>query len=284
MTADASAPAPILEMRRISKQFPGVKALSDVSISVGPGQIHAVAGENGAGKSTLMKVLSGVYPHGSYDGEIRFEGRERRFAGIADSEACGIIIIHQELALVPLLSIAENVFLGNEPSRFGFVQHERMHVETQKVLERFKLEIDPTVRVGELGMGQKQLVEIARALAKHARILILDEPTSALSDKEVRALLAIIQELRAAGVSSIYISHKLDEVFQLADRITVLRDGQSVFTTPSRAGSLPRKMFSAMDSSGTSASSWWMMMIPRASLPAMPRKARGCPWKRISPS
>jgi D-xylose transport system ATP-binding protein len=225
---------PILEAQSITKRYPGVLALRDVSFQLHAGEVHALCGENGAGKSTLIKVLGGVLPHDSYTGQLVCGGKPVRFESIRDAEAAGIAVIHQELALVDEMTVAENVFLGNEPSRFGFVQHERMHVETQKVLERFKLDIDPTVRAGDLGMGQKQLVEIARALAKQARILILDEPTSALSDKEVRALLAIILELRGAGVSSIYISHKLDEVFHLADRITVLRDGQSVFSTPSR--------------------------------------------------
>jgi D-xylose transport system ATP-binding protein len=223
---------PILEAQSITKHYPGVVALRDVSFQLQAGEVHALCGENGAGKSTLIKVLGGVLPHDSYTGQLSCNGQAVRFQSIRDAEAAGIAVIHQELALVDEMTVAENVFLGNEPSRFGFVQHERMFVDTQKVLERFKLDIDPTARVRELGMGQKQLVEIARALAKQARILILDEPTSALSDKEVRALLAIILDLRGAGVSSIYISHKLDEVFQLSDRITVLRDGESVFSVP----------------------------------------------------
>ncbi|MEY4550895.1 MAG: hypothetical protein RL685_7090 [Pseudomonadota bacterium] len=228
---------PILEAQSITKRYPGVVALRDVSFQLRGGneggEVHALCGENGAGKSTLIKVLGGVLSHDTYEGRLLCDGKPVRFESIRDAEVAGIAVIHQELALVDEMTVAENVFLGNEPARFGFVQHDRMYVETQKVLERFKLDIDPTARVRELGMGQKQLVEIARALAKRARILILDEPTSALSDKEVRALLAIILDLRGAGVSSIYISHKLDEVFHLADRITVLRDGQSVFSTPS---------------------------------------------------
>jgi D-xylose transport system ATP-binding protein len=225
---------PILEAQSITKRYPGVVALREVSFQLQAGEVHALCGENGAGKSTLIKVLGGVLSHDTYSGQLLCAGKPVRFESIRDAEAAGIAVIHQELALVDEMTVAENVFLGNEPSRFGFVQHDRMYVDTQKVLERFKLDIDPTARVGDLGMGQKQLVEIARALAKQARILILDEPTSALSDKEVQALLAIILDLRGAGVSSIYISHKLDEVFHLSDRITVLRDGESVFTTARR--------------------------------------------------
>ncbi|MEO8178916.1 MAG: sugar ABC transporter ATP-binding protein [Deltaproteobacteria bacterium] len=225
---------PILEAQSITKHYPGVVALRDVSFQLQAGEVHALCGENGAGKSTLIKVLGGVLPHDAYQGQLVADGKAVRFESIRDAEAAGIAVIHQELALVDEMTVAENVFLGNEPSRLGFVHHERMYDDTQKVLERFKLDIDPTARVRELGMGQKQLVEIARALAKQARILILDEPTSALSDKEVRALLAIILDLKGRGVSSIYISHKLDEVFQLSDRITVLRDGQSVFSVPRR--------------------------------------------------
>ncbi|HKO91878.1 MAG TPA: sugar ABC transporter ATP-binding protein, partial [Polyangiaceae bacterium] len=227
-------PGPILEAKAITKLYPGVTALKDVSIALEPGQVHALCGENGAGKSTLIKVLGGVLPHTTYTGQLLLDGRPVQFESIRDAEAGGIAVIHQELALVDEMTVAENVFLGNEPVQFGFVQHERMFTETQKVLERFKLEIDPTVRVRQLGMGQKQLVEIARALAKKARVLILDEPTSALSDKEIQSLLAIILDLRGKGVSSIYISHKLDEVFHLADRITVIRDGESVHSTLTR--------------------------------------------------
>lgn len=226
-------PAPVLEARAITKRYPGVVALRDVSFQLQPGEVHALCGENGAGKSTLIKVLGGVLGHDTYTGQLLLGDSPVEFQSIRDAEAAGIAVIHQELALVDEMSVAENVFLGNEPSRFGFVQHERMYKDTQKVLERFKLDIDPSARVRDLGMGQKQLVEIARALAKQARVLILDEPTSALSDKEVRVLLGIILELRGSGVSSIYISHKLDEVFEIADRITVLRDGESVHSARS---------------------------------------------------
>ncbi|HWO10734.1 MAG TPA: sugar ABC transporter ATP-binding protein, partial [Polyangiaceae bacterium] len=221
---------PVLETRSITKRYPGVRALSDVGFALHEREVHALCGENGAGKSTLIKVLGGILGHDSYEGEIWMNGARVAFGSIRDAEAAGIAVIHQELALVDEMTVAENVFLGNEPSRFGFIDRERMYAETQRVLARVGLDVDPRDRVRDLGMGQKQLVEIARALLKNARILILDEPTSALTDREVSALLAIIKELRAAGVSSIYISHKLDEVFELADRITVLRDGQSVFT------------------------------------------------------
>jgi D-xylose transport system ATP-binding protein len=220
----------ILETRAITKRFPGVVALKDVSFQLEAGEIHALCGENGAGKSTLIKILGGIIGHSDYEGELVVRGTPARFESIRDAEAAKIAVIYQELALIDGMTVAENVFLGHEPSRLGFVDHDRMYVDTQRVLERFNLQLDPTLRVGDLGMGQKQLVEIARALAKDARILILDEPTSALSDREVSLLLEILRELRKAGVSCIYISHKLDEVFAIADRITVLRDGQSITT------------------------------------------------------
>jgi D-xylose transport system ATP-binding protein len=223
--------APLLEARSISKRYPGVLALDAVSFSLQAREVHALCGENGAGKSTLIKVLGGVLGHDTYEGELRLNGSPVRFASIQHAEAAGIAVIHQELALVDEMSVAENIFLGNEPTRFGFIDHERMLEQARQVLARVSLDVDPTRRVRELGMGQKQLCEIARALAKRVRILILDEPTSALTDREVATLLGILEELRADGVSSIYISHKLDEVLSLADRITVLRDGQTVFST-----------------------------------------------------
>jgi D-xylose transport system ATP-binding protein len=223
-------PAVALETQSITQRFVGVVALNDVSFQLYAGEVHSLCGENGAGKSTLIKVLGGVLPGDGYSGRLLVDGQPVRFDSIRDAEAAGIAVIHQELALVDEMTVAENVFLGNEPSVFGFVQHERMYRAAQEVLQRFHLDIDPTVRVGGLGMGQKQLVEIARALAKQARILILDEPTSALTEREVKLLLEIILELKKSGVSCIYISHKLDEVFHISDRITVLRDGQSVCT------------------------------------------------------
>ncbi len=229
-TAETSGPPPILEMRAISKSFPGVKALSDVNLSVRAGDIHAIVGENGAGKSTLMKVLSGVYPHGSYEGEIRFDGAERRFRGIADSEKAGIIIIHQELALVPLLSIAENIFLGNETAAGGVINWPLAFKRTRALLDKVGLRERPDTLVGDIGVGKQQLVEIAKALSKEVRLLILDEPTASLNETDSAALLALLQEFKAQGITSIIISHKLNEVMKVSDRVTVLRDGRTVET------------------------------------------------------
>lgn len=218
----------LLEMRNIRKTFPGVVALDRVDLAVRAGEIHAVVGENGAGKSTLMKVLSGVYPHGSYGGEIRFAGAERRFAGIAGSEAAGIIIIHQELALVPELSIAENVFLGHETARCGIIDWFEAHARTRELLRKVGLKEPPSARVADLGVGKQQLVEIAKALAKDVKLLILDEPTASLNESDSDALLQLLLDLKAQGVTSILISHKLNEVRKVADRVTVLRDGSTV--------------------------------------------------------
>lgn len=190
---------PLLEMRAISKSFPGVKALDEVTLSVAEGEIHAIVGENGAGKSTLMKVLSGVYPAGSYDGEIHFDGALAEFRSIQDSEARGIIIIHQELALVPLLSIAENLFLGNEISKNGYIQWHETTRRTRELLARVGLSDPPTMLVEKLGVGKQQLVEIAEALAKDVRLLILDEPTAALSESDSDALLDLMLDLKSAG-------------------------------------------------------------------------------------
>jgi putative multiple sugar transport system ATP-binding protein len=225
----------ILEMRGITKTFPGVKALADVNLSVRAGEIHAVVGENGAGKSTLMKVLSGVYPHDSYEGEIRFEGEARRFRDIADSEKLGIIIIHQELALVPLLSIAENIFLGNETARGGVIDWFAAYAKTRELLAKVGLREPPTTLVTDLGVGKQQLVEIAKALAKQVRLLILDEPTASLNESDSDALLKLLLELKAQGIASILISHKLNEIAKVADSITVLRDGATVETMDCRS-------------------------------------------------
>jgi putative multiple sugar transport system ATP-binding protein len=225
----------ILEMRGISKSFPGVKALRDVNLVVKAGEIHAICGENGAGKSTLMKVLSGVYPYGSYEGEIVYKGEERRFATIADSEHLGIIIIHQELALVPLLSIAENIFLGNEPAKFGVIDWGLAFSRTRELLQKVGLKESPNALITNLGVGKQQLVEIAKALAKKVQLLILDEPTASLNESDSDALLNLLLEFKGQGISSILISHKLNELAKVADSITVLRDGTTVETIDTHA-------------------------------------------------
>lgn len=218
----------LLEMRGITKEFPGVKALDKVNLSVGEGEILALVGENGAGKSTLMKVLSGVYPAGSYDGEIHYDGALAEFSGITDSEERGIIIIHQELALVPLLSIAENIFMGNERATGGVINWRETDQRTLELLRKVGLSEAPGTLIDKLGVGKQQLVEIAKALSKEVRLLILDEPTAALSESDSAALLDLMMELKAQGVTQIIISHKLNEVRRVADKITVIRDGASV--------------------------------------------------------
>jgi putative multiple sugar transport system ATP-binding protein len=224
----------LLEMRSITKTFPGVKALDDVNLKVTEGEIHALVGENGAGKSTLMKVLSGVYPQGTYDGEINYDGKLASFTGIADSEHLGIIIIHQELALVPLLSIAENLFIGNECARGGIVNWPDTYQRTEALLKKVGLKEQPATAVDRLGVGKQQLVEIAKALSKDVRLLILDEPTAALSEADSQALLDLLLELKKQGVTSIIISHKLNEIRRVADTITVIRDGATVSTLDAR--------------------------------------------------
>ncbi|MFT6605342.1 MAG: putative multiple sugar transport system ATP-binding protein [Halocynthiibacter sp.] len=220
----------LLEMRAITKEFPGVKALDNVTLSVEQGEIHAICGENGAGKSTLMKVLSGVYPAGTYDGEIHYDGAAATFSNISQSEARGIIIIHQELALVPLLSIAENIFLGNEIAPSGVLNWPETFQRAKALLDKVGLAEAPTTLVDKLGVGKQQLVEIAKALSKDVRLLILDEPTAALSEADSQALLDLLLELKNQGVTSIIISHKLNEVKRVADTVTVIRDGASVST------------------------------------------------------
>jgi len=220
----------ILEMRSITKEFPGVKALAHVNLTVEPGEIHAICGENGAGKSTLMKVLSGVHPHGSYSGEIVLDGHEVSFKDIRHSEAAGIVIIHQELALIPELSIAENIFLGNETATRGVISWNAANHRAIELLARVGLLENPLTPVKHLGIGKQQLVEIAKALSKDVRILILDEPTAALNDADSQHLLALLRELQRKGITSIMISHKLNEIEQIADRITILRDGRTIET------------------------------------------------------
>jgi putative multiple sugar transport system ATP-binding protein len=220
----------ILEMRSITKEFPGVKALTDVDLVVQRGEVHAICGENGAGKSTLMNVLSGVYPHGSYNGDIVYEDEVCRFSNVSDSERAGIVIIHQELALSPYLTIAENIFLGNERSRAGWISWNRTETEALRYLERVGLHDNPATRVADLGVGKQQLVEIAKALSKKVKLLILDEPTAALNDDDSAHLLDLILDLKAEGVTSILISHKLNEIKKVADTVTIIRDGRTIET------------------------------------------------------
>ena len=223
--------SPVLSARNLTKRFPGVIALKDVSFDLHEGEIHALCGENGAGKSTLIKLLSGLHSHGSYEGELLVGEKTARFRGIADAERAELAVIYQELALVEEMTVAENIFLGREPRRFGLVDWERMHREAQALLRKFQIELSPDVPVSRLGVGEKQLVEIVKAIGKNSRILILDEPTAALAEHETQILLNILRDLRGRGIACIYISHRLDEVFAIADRITVLRDGETVFTT-----------------------------------------------------
>ena len=220
----------VLEVKALTKRFPGVTALDQVSFDLAPGEIHAVCGENGAGKSTLIKVLSGVHASGAYEGRVLVSGRRAAFHSIADAEAAGIAVIYQELALIGAMTVAENVFLGAEPRRGALIDWHRMYADTRALLREYDLALDPTARVADLGIGQKQLVEIVKALAKNSRILLLDEPTAALNAAEVERLLQIVRSLRERGIACLYISHKLDEVFQIADRITVLRDGRGIRT------------------------------------------------------
>ncbi|MDC4233889.1 sugar ABC transporter ATP-binding protein [Actinomyces sp. B33] len=218
----------ILEMRSITKVFPGVIALDDVNLQVRHAQIHAICGENGAGKSTLMKVLSGVHPHGSYSGQILYDGQEMRFASIRDSERAGIVIIHQELALIPQLSVAENMFMGNEVKKNGVIDWNATRSLARKYMAEVGLDEHPDTLIKDIGVGKQQLVEIAKALAKDVRLLILDEPTSALNEEESAHLLDLMRKQRERGVAMIMISHKLDEVAAVSDAITVIRDGKTV--------------------------------------------------------
>lgn len=222
--------APILEMKNITKQFPGVKALNNVSFRVMPGEIHCLVGENGAGKSTLMKVLSGVYPYGEYTGEIFFEGVEQKFSGIRDSEIAGIGIIYQELALIPELTVYENIFLGHEITNGWTINWNETIRRAGEMLKKVRLNVNPATKVKDLGVGKQQLVEIAKALSRDVKLLILDEPTAALNENDSENLLMLLKELRQHGVTCIMISHKLKEVISIADRVTVLRDGQTICT------------------------------------------------------
>lgn len=227
---------PILEMRHITKEFPGVRALDNVTFSVKRGEIHCLVGENGAGKSTLMKVLSGVYPYGTYSGEILINGQPQRFTGVADSERVGIGIIYQELALVPELTVYENIFLGHEISRNGIIDWNETIRRADEMLRKVRLNVNPAAKIRDLGVGKQQLVEIAKALSREVKILILDEPTAALNEDDSENLLNLLRELRNNGVTCILISHKLKEVLSVADTVTVLRDGKTVCTLDAHKG------------------------------------------------
>ena len=232
--------APLLHMQAITKDFPGVRALDNVSFEVYPGEIHALCGENGAGKSTLIKILGGVYPYGTYEGHLLINGNEQRFHTVRDAERAGIAVIHQELALIPEMTVAENIYLGKEPCQLGTIDRHRLYHEAGELLSQFGLTIPLHKPVHELGIGQQQLVEIAKALGRslqakidtssNALLLVLDEPTAALTESEVDILRQILTQLREKGVACIYITHKLKEIFQIADRVTVLRDGKAVAT------------------------------------------------------
>ena len=220
----------ILEMRNITKEFPGVTALKNVSFSVRRGEIHALVGENGAGKSTLMEVLSGVHPYGSYSGDIYFEGKECQFRDITQSEAVGLVIIHQELALIPFLSIAENLFLGNERAKNGIIDWNKTISDAEELLKKVGLKESHSTLITNMGVGKQQQVEIAKALAKEVRLLILDEPTASLNESDSEKLLELLLQLKKNGISSILISHKIGEVSKVADSITILRDGATIET------------------------------------------------------
>ena len=233
---------PILEMRNITKEFPGVKALSNVSFSVARGEIHCLVGENGAGKSTLMKVLSGVWPYGTYTGDVYFNGELQTFKHISDSEKAGIAIIYQELALVPEMSVYENIFLGHEIGNGVTVDWNETIKRAAEMLARVRLDVNPATKVRDLGVGKQQLVEIAKALSRNVKLLILDEPTAALNEDDSENLLNLLREQKAQGVTCIMISHKLREVIAIADSVTILRDGQTVCTLDAHKGEVTEQV------------------------------------------
>ncbi|WP_458118591.1 ATP-binding cassette domain-containing protein [Paenibacillus sp. Z6-24] len=228
----------ILEMRNISKSFTGVKALSDVNFKVAKGEIHCLIGENGAGKSTLMKVLSGVYPYGTYEGDIVFEENVQNFSRISDSVKAGIGIIYQELALFPDLSVYENIFAGNEVKHGGLINWNETIIRAREMLKMVKLNVNPETLIRDLGVGKQQLVEIAKALSKDVKLLILDEPTAALNENDSENLLELLRDLRSQGITCIMISHKLKEVISIADKATVLRDGKTICTLDAARGEI----------------------------------------------
>ncbi len=235
-TTDPSSDDIILDFRNVTKQFPGVVALRDVSLQIRRGEIHGICGENGAGKSTLMKILSGVYPWGTYEGQIFFEGQELKLENRSIRQAieAGIAIVYQELTLVPGITVGENIFLGKEPLEHGAINWDKLYADTQNLLTEYKLDIHPQALVKNLGVGKMQMTEIAKALSENARILILDEPTSALAEAEIEQLMTILRTLKEHGVTCIYISHKLNEFFAITDTVTVLRDGRVITTQPTR--------------------------------------------------
>ena len=222
----------ILEFKNVTKKFPGVVALNDVSFKIRRGEIHGICGENGAGKSTLMKILSGVYPHDTYEGSVIFNGEELLLGQSAIQEAGhkGIAIVYQELTLVPIMSVGENVFLGREPVERGSINWNRLYANTREILEKYKLDVPPQAIVRTLGVGKMQMVEIAKALSEKAQVLILDEPTSALSEAEIDKLMDILRILKSSGITCIYITHKLEELFRITDKVTVMRDGKEIIT------------------------------------------------------
>lgn len=228
----------ILEMKNIVKEFSGVRALSNVNFKVKRGEVHALVGENGAGKSTLMKVLSGVYPYGEYSGDIIYNGEVSRFKNIKESEEKGIVIIHQELALVPFMSIADNIFLGNEQATKGIVNKNLTITSVKKLLETVGLKENPTTLIKDIGVGKQQLVEIAKAFSKEVELLILDEPTASLNEDDSENLLELLKEFRKQGITSIIISHKLNEVIEVADNVTILRDGETIETLSKEASEI----------------------------------------------
>lgn len=226
----------VLDIQNVTKRFPGVTALSDVSIQIRRGEIHGLCGENGAGKSTLVKILSGVYPYGTYDGKVVYEGKVLQLGNSSIQQAIreGIAIVYQELTLVPFMSVGENIFLGKEPIENGSINWDKLYADTKALLNRYQLDVNPHAIVKNLGVGKMQMVEIAKALSENAKILILDEPTSALTDTEIDKLMEILRILKSHGVTCIYISHKLDEFFHIADSLTVLRDGKTITTQPTK--------------------------------------------------
>lgn len=237
----------LLEMRNITKDFSGVKALDHVNLVVQEGEIHALVGENGAGKSTLMNILSGIYPYGTYEGDIIYDGKICEFHDIKESTKVGIVIIHQELALIPYLTIAENVYLGNECSHHGLINWDETYRRTEQLMKRVGLHENSETAIKDIGVGKQQLVEIVKALSKNARLLILDEPTAALNDDDAEHLLDLLLELKQEGLTAIIITHKLNEVMKVADKITVLRDGSTIETIdPAKETVTPDRIVAGM--------------------------------------